>query len=145
PSIREVVASTLHEESYTVLLAASGSEALNLTRSHHVDIAILDILMPGMGGIETAARMREDRASSHIPIVILSVLPKDQVAVPDNVILWIEKPFDPSDLLAALVSAIENRGKIVVVETDDDSVSRAETARTVARVAFPREGLLDTS
>ena len=51
------------EKQYNVLLAESGREALDMLKSEKVDLILLDIAMPGMNGIETFERIKEDRKS----------------------------------------------------------------------------------
>lgn len=57
-AFRKAVASLLHKSGYNVALAANGHEALALLKQHPVQVAILDLIMPQMEGIETILRIR---------------------------------------------------------------------------------------
>jgi diguanylate cyclase (GGDEF)-like protein/PAS domain S-box-containing protein len=62
------------EETYTVLQANNGKEALELMKENDPDLVILDIMMPGMNGFELCKIIKEDKASSFTPVIILSSL-----------------------------------------------------------------------
>jgi two-component system chemotaxis response regulator CheY len=84
-----------------VLEAGDGLEALGILAQSEVSVVITDINMPGMDGLELAAKMREDSALRGIPVILIS---SDAVAARFNelqdlgAIGYIEKPFTPSKL-----------------------------------------------
>lgn len=101
-SIREITQLTLEMiGGWQVLTADSGAAALELARTHQPDAVLLDVMMPGMDGPTTFRRLREDEATRHIPVVLLTA--KVQVG---NSQVWddlavegvIAKPFDPRTL-----------------------------------------------
>jgi two-component system, cell cycle response regulator len=57
---------------YTALLAASGAEALNIARTEHPDLILLDLLLPDLSGSAVLAQLRADPATAGIPVIILS-------------------------------------------------------------------------
>ena len=59
---------------YSVIVADNGSDALNLAKSEHPDLIILDIWMPGMDGPEVAEKLQEDPKTKHIPVIFLTCL-----------------------------------------------------------------------
>ena len=59
---------------YSVIAADNGKNALNLAKSEHPDLIILDIWMPGMDGAEVAAKLREDPKTKDIPVIFLTCL-----------------------------------------------------------------------
>ncbi len=59
---------------YSVIAADNGSSALNLAKSEHPDLIILDIWMPGMDGAEVAEKLREDAGTKDIPVIFLTCL-----------------------------------------------------------------------
>ena len=59
---------------YSVIAADNGSSALNLAKSEHPDLIILDIWMPGMDGPEVAAKLMEDPKTKDIPVIFLTCL-----------------------------------------------------------------------
>lgn len=73
PKLRRLYTDYLSASGYLVLDAASGAEALEILSSHTPDIVILDIMMPGIDGIETCRRMREVLGDG-IPIIFLTAV-----------------------------------------------------------------------
>ena len=68
PQIRRVLRTTLASHGYVVIEARTGDEALDLSRTEHVDLILLDVNMPGRSGLQTC---REIRASGDVPIIQL--------------------------------------------------------------------------
>jgi len=71
PTLR-ILEAILSEAGYSVIQAASGTTALSLARSENPDLAILDIGMPGMDGIDVGLVMKKDPQTRHIPVIFLS-------------------------------------------------------------------------
>ena len=55
----ELVESYLEQEGFAVLVAADGLRALDLARTHHPDVVVLDIMLPGLDGVEVCRRLRQ--------------------------------------------------------------------------------------
>jgi DNA-binding response OmpR family regulator len=72
PTYREALAELLVQDGHNVALAPSGEEALELLAIELVDAIILDLLMPGIGGLETCRRLRSNPALRHIPVMMLT-------------------------------------------------------------------------
>jgi DNA-binding response OmpR family regulator len=72
PTYLDALARVLHEDGHDIILARSGEEALDLLMCQSVECVIMDLLMPGMGGMEAARRIRNDAAMKSIPIMILT-------------------------------------------------------------------------
>jgi DNA-binding response OmpR family regulator len=75
PQLRVMLTYALRQEGFGVEEAASGEEALDLIRRHEPGIVLLDVLMPGLGGVETCRRIR---AQSTVPIIMLTALGRDE-------------------------------------------------------------------
>ena len=73
PSLHELN-DALKDEAYDVILARSGEEALELLAVHSVDCILLDVLMPGLGGQETCARIKAVPTLRDIPLIMLTAL-----------------------------------------------------------------------
>jgi adenylate cyclase len=109
---RDVLSRRLRSEGHQVAVAASGAEALALTRQQPFDMILLDILMPEMGGLEVLRRLKDDPALRHIPVVMISAL--DEM---DSIIRSIEtgaedylpKPFEPAILRARVGACLEKK------------------------------------
>jgi two-component system, OmpR family, KDP operon response regulator KdpE len=106
PQIRRVMKMTLTAEGYEVEDARSGEEAQQTLREHHYDLILLDMNMPGIGGLETC---RAIRGSSEIPIIMLTVrnAERDKVSALDaGADDFVAKPFSTPELLARIRAAL---------------------------------------
>lgn len=106
PQIRRVMKMTLSAEGYEVEDARTGEEAQEALRASPYDLLLLDINMPGAGGLETC---REIRAFSEIPIIMLTVrnAEKDKVSALDaGADDFVAKPFSTPELLARIRAAL---------------------------------------
>jgi two-component system KDP operon response regulator KdpE len=106
PQIRRVMRTTLASNGYAVLEARSGEEALETLREEHPDLVLLDVNMPGMGGIEAC---REIRDSSDVAIIMLTVrnTERDKVMALDaGADDYVVKPFGMEELLARIRAAL---------------------------------------
>ena len=106
PQIRRVLRSTLSTQGYVITEAKTGEEALESLRKERPDLVLLDINMPGMGGIETC---REIRRASDAPIIMLTVrnAERDKVAALDaGADDYVVKPFGIEELLARIRAAL---------------------------------------
>jgi DNA-binding response OmpR family regulator len=100
PNLVELVSSYLQHEGFSVLTAANGLVALDLARTEHPDLVVLDLMLPGMDGVEVCRRLRQfsdayvlmltARAEEVDKIVGLSVGADD----------YLTKPFSPRELVA---------------------------------------------
>jgi DNA-binding response OmpR family regulator len=72
PTYLNSLADLLRQDGHDVVLARCGEEALDLLAVDVVDAVILDLLMPGIGGLETCRRIRSDEALQHIPVMMLT-------------------------------------------------------------------------
>ena len=102
---REVLARLLAREGYCVLTAGSGGEALALLDSHDVALVLLDLLMPGMSGLEALQEMRKSRSYLELPVLIVSVegnSPHMVKAIDRGANDYITKPLNLELLLAKI-------------------------------------------
>jgi CheY-like chemotaxis protein len=103
-ALRENLTDLLEAEGYEVTVADSGERALEeLARDPLPDVVLLDLLMPGLGGRETLARMRADPRLSQVRVVVSTGSHQLRASVPANAFL--PKPFGMKELLAALAAA----------------------------------------
>jgi len=106
PQLRRAMKATLTDLGYSVVEAKTGEEALNLLRRESVDLVLLDLNMPGIGGLEACRAIRE---TSDLPIIVLSVrnTERDKVQALDaGADDYVTKPFGIQELLARIRAAL---------------------------------------
>jgi two-component system KDP operon response regulator KdpE len=106
PQIRRVLQTALVDQEYEAVGARTGEEALEKLRKERFDLVLLDVNMPGIGGLETC---REIRASSEAAIIMLTVRgsEQDKVAALDaGADDYVTKPFSTRELLARIRAAL---------------------------------------
>ncbi len=112
PENRDLVSRLLGKAGHTVLTAESGDEALELLATMGVDVVLLDLMMPGIGGAEVLRRLKEDPQLRATPVVMISGRQDmDQIiaciqAGADDYLL---KPFNPVLLQARISAGIERK------------------------------------
>jgi two-component system, response regulator PdtaR len=125
--------------------ARDGEEAVKLARSEEPDLAILDVKMPRLDGIDAARRILEARP---IPIVMLTAYGQDELvsrAVEAGVFGYLVKPFRESDLLPAIHAARARHAELQALREEAESLAEALATRKVVERAkgllMEREGL----
>jgi two-component system, response regulator PdtaR len=121
--------------------ARDGEEAVALAREHAPDLAIMDVKMPHLDGIDAARRILEERP---IPIVMLTAYGQDELvarAVEAGVFGYLVKPFRESDLLPAIHTARARHEELAALREEADSLAEALAARKAIERA---KGLLMT-
>jgi AmiR/NasT family two-component response regulator len=119
--------------------ARDGEEAVELAREHEPDLALMDVKMPRLDGIEAARRILEARP---IPIVMLTAFGQRELvdrAAEAGVYGYLVKPFREQDILPAIETARARHAELAAVRSEADSLAEA----LVARKAIERaKGLL---
>jgi two-component system, response regulator PdtaR len=109
--------------------AKDGEEAIDLARSEHPDLAVLDVKMPKLDGIEAARRILEERP---IPIVMLTAYGQEELvsrAIEAGVFGYLVKPFREQDLLPAISTARARHEELLALRREADSLGEALAAR----------------
>lgn len=104
-TIRKIVTAVLGGVGYQVSEAASAADALVYAQQQSVHLALIDIEMPGMNGLELISRLRAIKSYRSTPIVILARDGRDENIRRAETLGangWIEKPFTPERLLSAV-------------------------------------------
>lgn len=109
-SSRDLLARRLGRDGHTVVVAGSGAEALRILETQKFDLALADILMPDMNGIELLGHLKSDRRWREIPVVMISGL-KEYDAVVRCIEAgaedYLPKPIDPVLLRARIKACLE--------------------------------------
>jgi response regulator NasT len=109
--------------------AKDGVEAVELARTEQPDLAILDVKMPNLDGIEAARRIMDERP---IPIVMLTAYGQEELvsrAIEAGVFGYLVKPFRESDLLPAIHTARARHDELATLRDEADSLAEALAAR----------------
>jgi two-component system KDP operon response regulator KdpE len=141
PSLRKVLRTSLGAAGFTVEEARSGEEALEMAQNRAFDIILLDVNMPGVGGLEACRRLRNLAPRSGILMITVRDMEEDKVqgleAGADD---YITKPFHLRELIARLRAVLRRRR---VPETQDLLVLQAgDLAMDLRRRVFWRSGVL---
>src|SRR5215212_2478834 len=127
--------------------ARDGIEAVELARSERPDLAILDVKMPRLDGIDAARRILDERP---IPIVMLTAYGQDELvarAVEAGVFGYLVKPFREQDLLPAIATARSRFAELQEVRDEAESLAEALAARKAIERAkgllMERDGLTE--
>jgi len=110
---RGLLVRQLNEEGYTSVKAAQdGYQALHLLRKDDIDLVLLDIEMPGLGGIEVLKRLKADAGLRNIPVIVISGV-EEITSVVQCIELgaedYLTKPFNPVILRARIGASLEKR------------------------------------
>jgi two-component system alkaline phosphatase synthesis response regulator PhoP len=112
--IRELLKYNLEKEGYQVFGAATGEEGLRAVRDRRPDLLLLDLMLPGIDGLEVCRRIRGEAQNQHLPIIMLTAKGEEADIVTglelgaDD---YITKPFSPRVLLARLRAALRRRSQ----------------------------------
>jgi len=106
PPILEMVSAYLEKEGYEVLRAQDGPSGLKAARAHRPDLIILDLMLPGMDGIEVLTRLRRE---SDVYVIMLTAKSEETdkiVGLSVGADDYITKPFSPRELVARVKAAL---------------------------------------
>lgn len=108
PSIRRMIVAALKRDGYTFLEAANGRDALDLMRSEHPDVVVLDLMMPILSGWDVLQERQNEDALKRIPVIIVSANrdPEVATAVDSGICAFLPKPFDIGALSALVKTCI---------------------------------------
>ena len=100
--VRALVRMTLEGGDYEIVEAVNGDEALAMARTHEPDLMFLDVMMPGLSGVDVCKTLKDDAHTRHIRIVLLTAMAQDSdreqglAAGADD---YFTKPFSPLTLI----------------------------------------------
>jgi CheY-like chemotaxis protein len=109
PSLRELIRISLGDD-YDFVEADDGIGCLDVARSVHPDVVVLDVMMPRRGGLEVLADIRAEESFADTKVVVLTAQPaaRDD-ALRGGADMVIEKPFTPDDITAAIEEVLSGR------------------------------------
>jgi len=127
--ILELITYNLEREGYEVTGATTGEDGIDAARSEKPDLILLDLMLPGIDGLEVCRRLKADPDTAHIPVVMVTAKGEEtdivtgfELGADDYVI----KPFSPRVLIARIRAVQKRRGRGRITEDDvikiDDDV-----------------------
>jgi DNA-binding response OmpR family regulator len=137
PTVSDVVRRYLERAGYTVTLSADGHDALAAYERNRPDLVVLDLMLPGIDGLEVCRRLRS--SASGVPIVMLTALGEEadrvlglQLGADD----YVTKPFSPRELVLRVQSVLRRSlaRPTPAPETLADAGLEVDVARRVARL-----------
>jgi len=112
PAIQELIACNLELAGHQALRADNAEQALEMVRAALPDLVVLDWMLPGMSGIEFARRLRADRRTQEVPLIMLTAraAESDKLAGLENgADDYLTKPFSPRELNARVKAVLRRR------------------------------------
>jgi two-component system, OmpR family, alkaline phosphatase synthesis response regulator PhoP len=123
--ILELVAYNLTKDGFQTLQAATGEEGLRIAFAEAVDVILLDLMLPGVDGLEVCKRLKQDSRTQHIPVVMVTAKGEEADIVAglelgaDD---YVTKPFSPRVLLARLRAVLRRQGRGIPDENETLSI-----------------------
>lgn len=121
-NIKKLISIYLENEGYTTSLVSNAEEALALLQHEDFDLIILDIMLPGLNGIEACIRIREEKT---LPIIMISAKSEDLDKIQglsSGADDYLTKPFNPLELIARVKSQLRRYKKYNHVQKNDESI-----------------------
>ena len=109
PGVVRFLKNALELEGYRVSVATDGLQGLSSARQDEPDVVILDVMLPGIDGYEVCRRLKAERITRYIPVMMLTVKDKKadrEVGVRVGANEYLPKPIDLVDLMSALDSLV---------------------------------------
>ncbi|MFJ3512950.1 response regulator [Streptomyces luteogriseus] len=107
--IRQLIRVNLELEGLEVVTAADGAECLDVVHQVRPDVVTLDVVMPRLDGLRTAARLRADPRTRDMPLAIVSACshPEIEAGLEVGVDAFLSKPFEPAELVRIVGQLVE--------------------------------------
>jgi two-component system, OmpR family, alkaline phosphatase synthesis response regulator PhoP len=144
PSIVNLVSAYLKPEGYEVYTASDGNAGLKAARAFKPDLVLLDVMLPGMDGIELLSRLRRE---SDVYVILLTAKTEETdkiVGLTVGADDYVTKPFSPRELVARVKSALRRIQTVAVGGASDPVLSfKHVRVDTGARTASVNETLIE--
>lgn len=146
PDIRKLVHYNLSEERFTVLEAEDGEQALKIVRRERPHLIVLDLMLPGLSGLELCRNLRERPETARLPILMLTAKASEAdrvVGLEMGADDYLTKPFSPRELVARVkailrrtemqsshqVSEVYDKGPLQINFSTYETIVRGEAVR----------------
>jgi CheY-like chemotaxis protein len=136
----ELIRKLLEPRGHVVVIARNGLDGIKSAQQEKPGLILMDMIMPGMHGLEATIKLKEDTATSDIPIIALTIMSSPKFVrecYQAGVIGYIKKPYDPKVLLESVERVVgkpeKNMGKILMI-------ARASRLATMIEMRLVRQG-----
>jgi len=144
PSVRELEVSVLGELGHHVIEAANGQEAVRLAREQQPDLILLDLMMPGLPGINVCRQLRDDQRTSDARIIVVSGADAKQ-AVEESILAgaadFLGKPLDVLELMVRVRSMLRVRN---IQDPDRRLEAYVKNLHSIRKIKKPSVGTIQT-
>ena len=114
PEMVEMLQSRLGHNGYEVITAVTGEDCLVKAEEEKPDIILLDVLLPGISGFEVSKKLKANKTTKDIPVIMVTALIGEDAKVKGlerGAKYFISKPFDPEDLLSQIKTILAKRDR----------------------------------
>ena len=125
--IQQLVSFNLVKAGYRVLCTESGEQGLGLLEEETIDLILLDLMLPGMGGLEFCRLVRGRQGYNHIPIIMLTAKGEEAdiiAGLNNGADDYITKPFSQKILMARIAAILRRQAEIPAAEEAEMNVLR---------------------
>lgn len=126
PIIQKLIIQTAQKTNYEIVIAEDGEQALALLKTEKISLIILDVNIPKLSGIKVLERLKSNKKTRLIPVIMLTNVSTDKAvvsAISKGATEYITKPFE-IDFLFERISQITQHHKIKIMIADDDELVR---------------------
>lgn len=127
PDQQELLRFNLSREGYQVSCVDNGRQALEMIRHQQPDLVVLDLMLPGIDGLEVCKQLRREMATANVPIVMLTAKAEDSDVVAglelgaDD---YVTKPYSPRVLLARVRAVMRQRQRMAGTAADGGNIEQ---------------------
>ncbi len=104
-NIRHILDFSLHAEGFAAISVQSGEDAFTTALNEMPDLILMDVMMPGQGGVETCRKLKQDERTAHIPVVLLTARAgreDREEGLASGADRYITKPFSPQKVIETI-------------------------------------------
>lgn len=112
PDIGTMIKMMLEYKGYSVTVADRADHAEEVLRSNNIDLIIMDMLLSGVNGTDICTELKQNAATSHIPVMMISAHPNaKEICLQAGADEFISKPFDMQDILSKISKLVNTQDK----------------------------------
>ena len=135
PAVHDLLVRALGKRGYRVECVSRGAEAIDLARSLHPHVVVLDVMMPGMDGWAVLKALKADPKTQDIPVVMHTIVHQQDVGYALGAVDYVVKPVEPTRL-GKVIAGHAEQGDAPVLVVDDDADSRELLRRNLEAAGY---------